>query len=177
MSYTPSFYYPSTMYGTGGPYNPQAFGYGGMGMPAQAVGQQSMSQGTGSQGIIWVDGEVGAKAYQMPAGTTGPIALWDTNDQIIYLKSMNQMGMPNPLQKIRYHMEEQPQQMLPAGQGQSGNSGTNDQSDYFATKDDVSAMRNEIQALREMLQKQTQSGNQNGNQIGQNNSGNRGGNR
>ena len=32
--------------------------------------------------------------------------LWDTNDTIIYLKSTNPMGMPNPLQKIYYRMEE-----------------------------------------------------------------------
>lgn len=62
---------------------------------------------SGNHGITWVDGEVGAKAYQMPAGwpANTPIALWDTNDTVIYLKSMNQMGMPNPLQKARYRLE------------------------------------------------------------------------
>lgn len=59
-------------------------------------------------GIKWVDGEVGAKAYQMPSGWPAniPIALWDTNDTVIYLKSINPMGMPNPLQKARYVLEE-----------------------------------------------------------------------
>ena len=60
------------------------------------------------QGLIWVDGEVGAKAYQLPAGwpVNTPIALWDTNDTVIYLKSTNQMGMPNPLQIAHYQLEE-----------------------------------------------------------------------
>lgn len=171
MAYTPGYYMPNNLYGTGYPYmngqTGQQVVYGGVPQP---MAQSSM---TGNQGIIWVDGEVGAKAYQMPAGTTGPIALWDTNDQVIYLKSVNQMGMPNPLQKIHYQMEEQPQQMLPAGQ--SGNNSSFDSGNY-ATKDDVSAMRNEIQNLREMLQKQTQNGNQNGSPTSQNN-GTRGGTR
>lgn len=69
-------------------------------MPAQAQPQQ--------QGLIWVDGEVGAKAYQLPAGwpANTPLALWDTNDTVIYLKSTNQMGMPNPLQIAHYQLEE-----------------------------------------------------------------------
>lgn len=61
-----------------------------------------------AHGLIWVDGEVGAKAYQMPNGwpANQPIALWDTNDTVIYLKSINAMGMPNPLQKAHYTLEE-----------------------------------------------------------------------
>ena len=64
--------------------------------------------------IEWVDGEVGAKAYQVPAGITKPIALWDTNDTVIYLKSVNQYGIPNPIQRIHYRMEE----MVPKYMGQ-----------------------------------------------------------
>jgi len=66
---------------------------------------QAMQQGT--PGLIWVDGEVGAKAYQLPQGwpANQPIALWDTNDTVIYLKSTNPMGMPNPLQRARYELE------------------------------------------------------------------------
>ena len=62
-------------------------------------------------GMCWVDGEVGAKAQQLPPGwdTTKPFPMWDTNDQIIYLKSFNAMGMPNPLTKLHYTIEE-PQQ-------------------------------------------------------------------
>ena len=61
-----------------------------------------------TQGLIWVDGEVGAKAYQLPPGwpANTPLALWDTNDTVIYLKSTNQMGMPNPLQIAHYQLEE-----------------------------------------------------------------------
>lgn len=117
-----------------------------------------------TQGIIWVDGEVGAKAYQMPQGwpAGAPVALWDTNDTVIYLKSFNQMGMPNPLQKIHYTMEQQQSQpMLPAGQ-MSGDAQPT--AGNYATKDDLEQMKNE---LKEMLRLQ-QPANQNGGNPAQN---------
>ena len=89
--------------------------YSGVGQQMYPQYQQSMnqmpvqqtSQTHNGMGIKWVDGEVGAKAYQMPAGwpPNQPIDLWDTNDTVIYLKSINPMGMPNPLQKVHYELE------------------------------------------------------------------------
>lgn len=97
--------------------------------------------------IQWVDGEVGAKAYQMPQGIAPgtPIALWDTNDQVIYLKSMNQMGMPNPLKKIHYTTDEEPTQYLPQG-NMSGNVEP-DMNKNYATKEDLESLKNEIKEL------------------------------
>lgn len=114
--------------------------------------QQSMAHS-----MIGVDGEVGAKAYQMPQGWPAnlPIPLWDTNDTVIYLKSINQMGMPNPLQKIRYTIEDQQQQsMLPAA-SQQGNS--------YATKEDMESMRSEMREIRDMLKNQSNNSNRNNN--------------
>jgi len=113
-----------------------------------------------AQGIVWVDGEIGAKAYQFPAGVQGPIALWDTNDQVIYLKSMNPMGMPNPLQRIRYQIEDVPQ-MLPSGSGSQSAAES-----AYATKEDMDSLRSEIQSLKETL---TNRRNQNGGQGSQSN--------
>ena len=102
-------------------------------------------------GIVWVDGEVGAKAYQLPAGwpVNAPMPLWDTNDTIIYLKSTNQMGMPNPIQKVRYTMEDQPrmsqamsaQAALPAGESHQ----MPDMSD-FVKKEDFDRKMDELKA-------------------------------
>ena len=170
MAYTPSFYYPNNnaqnFTGNMYPY------YGQTNIPqasyAPAPTMQPSQNGTG---IIWVDGEAAAKAYQIPAGISGPVALWDTNDQVIYLKSMNQMGMPNPLQKIHYQMEEPPQ-VLPAGQnGQT--SGNEAPAHAYVTKDDLAALKNE---LKEMIKQSQASINQNGSQNGRN-ADNRGGNR
>jgi hypothetical protein len=93
------------------------WGYSGVGQQMypqynqQSMAQQMPQQTSGAcpHGLIWVDGEIGAKAYQLPQGLPAnqPVALWDTNDTIIYLKSVNPMGMPNPLQKAHYTLEEQ----------------------------------------------------------------------
>lgn len=106
-------------------------------------------------GIEWVDGEVGAKAFQLPAGwpANAPMPLWDTNDTVIYLKSINQMGMPNPLQKVRYTMEEQPkmsaamssQAALPTGDA-SGQSMTMPDMSEYVRKDEFAQMKEELKA-------------------------------
>lgn len=106
-------------------------------------------------GIEWVDGEVGAKAFQLPVGwpANAPMPLWDTNDTVIYLKSINQMGMPNPLQKVRYTMEEQPrmsaamssQAALPSGDMNQQAQPMPDMSEYVR-KDELNQMKEELKA-------------------------------
>ena len=126
---------------------------------SQAVQPQYMGQGGNSYasqqqpvGIVWVDGEVGAKAYQLPTGwpVNAPMPLWDTNDTIIYLKSTNQMGMPNPIQKVRYTMEEAPKtaplmstQALPSAD-QTAHL-MPDMSEYVR-KDELEQMKEELKA-------------------------------
>ena len=44
----------------------------------------SQPQQTDPSGIIWVQGEAGAKAYLVAPGNT--VQLWDSEDQVIYLK-------------------------------------------------------------------------------------------
>ena len=105
--------------------------------------QQAQQPSAQSQhGLIWVDGEVGAKAYQLPAGLPAnqPIALWDTNDTVIYLKSVNPMGMPNPLQKAHYTLEG-----VQSGEKRQGYSGDEkpDMSQYVK-KDDLERMRQDL---------------------------------
>lgn len=162
MAYNPAMY---NTYGNmyGGSYGQQ----GNFPAPMQqAAPQQNYAPVVSpGQGLIWVDGEVGAKAYQIPGGwpANTPIALWDTNDTIIYLKSTNQMGMPNPLQKLTYWMEE----VSPKYIGQSGTgrlmSGENAQegqmrsqageSDLtmYVKKDELERMKQELlQSIQEM---------------------------
>lgn len=126
-------------------YNP-SWGYSGVGQQMypnyqqQSMAQQPQQTPQTGQGLIWVDGEVGAKAYQLPANLppNQPIALWDTNDTVIYLKSVNPMGMPNPLQKAHYRLEE----YKTANPGQIGDTGPN-MSDYVR-KDDMDRMKQEL---------------------------------
>lgn len=88
----------------------------------------------------WVDGEVGARAFQMPPGwpVNAPIALWDSTEKKVFLKSWNQMGMANPIQELDYEIKEQPNQMLI--------SGSPDMSQYV-TKHDLDELRQEIRNL------------------------------
>ena len=132
MSYLPATYQPS-------------WNYGGMNQQVYPQYQQSMlaQQPQNSQGLIWVDGEVGAKAYQLPQNwpANQPIALWDANDTVIYLKSINPMGMPNPLQKAHYTLEG-----VQTGEKSSGFDGTAKQPDLieYVRKEDLDKMKHEL---------------------------------
>lgn len=105
----------------------------------QQVPAQQQQSGIG---LKWVDGEVGAKAWQMPSGwpANTPIALWDTNDTVIYLKSINPMGMPNPLQKAHYKLENY-QQVSPMKSGDAEPS--TDMSEYVK-KSDLEKMKQDL---------------------------------
>lgn len=54
--------------------------------------QQASTQGQQSS-ITWVQGEAGAKSYLVAPNTT--VQLWDSEAQVIYLKSADASGMPS----------------------------------------------------------------------------------
>ena len=45
------------------------------------------------QGMIWVQGESGAKSFLVANGNTVP--LWDSENQTVYIKSVDGAGMPS----------------------------------------------------------------------------------
>jgi len=163
MAYNPAMYQTyGSMYGNSYGQYPQ--GQASM-TPAPAPVQNYAPAQTMPVGMIWVDGEVGAKAQQMPAGwpVNTPLPLWDTNDTIIYLKSTNQMGMPNPLQKLKYTMEEnipkyagnvQNRPALMSGDSAGEEKPEHDMSDYvrkedlrsegFAKLEDIERMKRDL---------------------------------
>ena len=115
--------------------------------PAQYTQQPANPPQQNQSGIAWVDGEVGAKAYQLPAGwpANTPMPLWDTNDTIIYLKSTNPMGMPNPLQRIHYRMEEQEQHASGTSFASSAPAlMSGEHHEQYATKEDIERMKEEL---------------------------------
>lgn len=102
--------------------------------------QTSMLQNEPS--MRWVDGEVGAKAYQMPQGLAPetPIVLWDSTDKKIFLKSWNQMGMANPLQELDYEIKERTNPaLLPANLSGDANN--------YVTKEDLSKLKEELRSM------------------------------
>ena len=137
--------YGNSMYGGGYPqmYPQQTY----------QTSPQSYGQAPQGQGIDWVDGEAAARAMQLPAGVTQH-AMWDINEPVIYLKSVNAMGMPNPLRKIRYTMEEtqqgngQSQAMLTSGETHDAPDMSQymrkDEANGFVKKDDLERMKTEL---------------------------------
>ena len=164
----PNYYNPYNFY----PVNyANQMGYSAMPMQQNQQSYASAPVQQGPKMMEWVEGEVGAKAFQMPNGwpANSPIPLWDSTDTVIYLKSWGPMGIPNPLQKLRSEMPDQQNQALLMN-GNSGAQGNQQDMSQYVTKQDFEQLRNEIRSMN-------QSGNnQNGNNSGQNGQ-NRGGNR
>ncbi len=88
--------------------------------------------------IIWVNGETGAKAYMVAPNQT--VQLWDSEAQVIYLKSADASGMPS-IKILDYTIRENTPQKP----------NISPQSD-FATKDDVDFLKREINALKSKLE-------------------------
>lgn len=110
------------------PYSSQAYNYSSQAYtPQQAQMQPSNS-------IIWVQGEAGAKSYLVAPNTT--VTLWDTESEVIYVKSADASGMPS-MKTLDYKVrgESSPASRIPP---QSG----------FATKDDLDYLKSEIEALK-----------------------------
>lgn len=70
------------------PYQPYYPQYQQM-SPTQMSGASSQQ----TNGIIWVQGEAGAKSYLVAPNNT--VQLWDSESQTIYLKSADASGMPS----------------------------------------------------------------------------------
>ena len=96
MAYNP--YFPASY-----PY----YQYPAMPEQTQAVTRQQNAQ----TGIIWVQGEAGAKAYPIAPNTT--VQLWDSEAQVIYLKSADVSGMPS-MKVLDYSVRESTQNSVSA---------------------------------------------------------------
>lgn len=69
--------------------------------------QQPSQPNAGFNGIIWVQGEAGAKSYLVAPNTT--VQLWDSESPIIYLKSADASGMPS-IKILDYTVRDNPNQ-------------------------------------------------------------------
>ena len=75
MAFPYNSYYPYPQMNIQPQYNPQT------------------PQNQSASGIIWVQGEAGAKSYMVAPNST--VQLWDSESQTIYLKSADASGMPS----------------------------------------------------------------------------------
>lgn len=70
-----------------------------MQIPQMQPMQQAQNQQS-SNGIIWVQGEEGAKAYMVAPGNS--VLLMDSENSAFYIKSTDNSGMPMPLRIFDY---------------------------------------------------------------------------
>ena len=108
----------------------------GFPMGYQPIQMQTQPQQTNT-GIIWVQGEAGAKSYLVAPNSS--VTLWDSESQTIYVKSADASGMPN-MKVLDYTIREQ-------------NNATRADSDFkrFATKDDISLLEKQINGLKQQI--------------------------
>ena len=88
-------------------------------------------------GIIWVQGEAGAKSYLVAPNTT--VQLWDSEAQVIYLKSADASGMPS-MKIIDYTIRNSAQ---PQFQSQPQSQPTID----YVTKDEFDSFKQQVQKM------------------------------
>ena len=103
---------------------------------AQPVQYQAQQQ----NGIIWVQGEAGAKSYLVAPNNT--VQLWDSESQTIYLKSADASGMPS-MKVLNYTIRDNGVLSTSGGVLQQPNNLS-----AYATKDEIKALSNEITKLR-----------------------------
>lgn len=113
------------------PYMPQVQ------MPSPPV-QTQPQQPQGNNGLIWVQGEAGAKSYLVAPNTT--VMLMDSETQRFYLKSSDASGMPLPLRVFEYTE-------MPLNAPQKASSSESIDLSSFATKAELEAFKGEIEAL------------------------------
>ena len=109
--------------------------------PFQYYPQQAQMQGAQMSlpnqpqqtGIIWVQGEAGAKSYLVAPNTT--VQLWDSERQVIYLKSADASGMPS-MKILDYTIRDRLQTELPV-QTQSN--------EEFVTRKEFDALKAQIE--------------------------------
>lgn len=90
-----------------------------------------------TSGIIWVQGEVGARSYLVSPNTK--VALWDSEAPIIYIKTSDQNGVPS-MRIIDYTYRDMPQQ----SQNQ------NNQNTYVTT-DEFTTLKDEVNRLKDIV--------------------------
>ena len=85
-----------------------------------------------SNGIIWVQGEAGAKSYLVAPNTT--VQLWDSENNVIYLKSADSSGLPS-MRILDYTIRENASQMPQNGLKNES---------MYVTKEEFEKFKNEI---------------------------------
>ena len=120
-------------------YQPFAQSYTPMQAPNQNLAPVQQN------GIIWVQGEAGAKSYLVAPNST--VQLWDSEAQTIYLKSADASGMPT-MKVLDYTIRE-----TAKNTPKTVETVQTDKYTEYATKSEIAAITSEITALKQQIQK------------------------
>lgn len=136
---TPTTYLPNAQNGFAGQNN------GFYGYPNQQIGNapQNIPQNQQSDGMIWVLGKNEAESY--PVAPNCQVILWDKNTPTLYVKSMSANNVPN-LRVLDFTERSETAQNTPKND-------FNIDVSKVATKDDITALRGEIDDLRGLYDK------------------------
>lgn len=102
--------------------------------------QPTQPQPQMSSNLIWVQGEAGAKSYLVAPNTT--VQLWDSEENVIYIKSADASGMPS-IKTLDYTIRE--------NRPSNVHVPTEMASTSFATKDEVNLLGERLDALQSKL--------------------------
>lgn len=80
-------------------------------MPNQNLNPTQPTNQPQNQGITWVQGESGAKAYIVAPNST--VVLWDSENPVIYIKSADMSGLPT-MRVLDWTERTATQQLQPA---------------------------------------------------------------
>ena len=117
------------------------------GFPATYPQMYSFPTQNQQNGIIWVQGEAGAKSYLVAPNNT--VQLWDSESQTIYLKSADASGMPS-MKVLDYTIRETAQNgaQKPV------------QNPMTAVNGEIDRINGEIEVLKKQIKKLTEGNNE-----------------
>ena len=94
-----------------------------------------------NNGMIWVQGIGGAKSFLLAPNSS--VALWDSEDPVIYLKSTDANGMPT-MKIIDYTIRDEQRNHNQASLAQSNDG-------QFVTREDFDMLRAEMDRIRDQI--------------------------
>lgn len=87
-------------------------------------------------GILWVQGEQAAKSFPVAAGST--VVLWDSENPLIHVKSVDGAGLPN---MRTFEIKERTETKIEVPKTE------------FVGKEDFKALQERVEALAEKIEK------------------------
>ena len=108
--------------------------------------QQTQQPAQQNNSIIWVQGEAGAKSYLVAPNTT--VQLWDSEAQVIYLKSADAIGMPS-MKILDYTIRD----MTPVNGPVAASPAPTINAQDYALRTDLDALAAQITAIKAQIEK------------------------